>query len=753
MRKEIVISNNWYFKKGQSLPSTTHDGWERVDLPHTWNAYDGQDGGADYFRGECAYLKELDLYGLREDALYYLEFGAVASQCRVFVNGVLVCEHKGGYSSFRADVTHAIKPRRNTICVCVSNSPVGDIYPQMADFTFFGGIHRAVKLIRVEKAHFDLDHFGSQGLEAHSELDGNVATLHIRSYPVGTEPTDTVRYALLDGEGGEVAEVFCSADEPSTSIELEGIRLWQGVKDPYLYGIVAQIIRNNEVLDSVSISHGFRSFYVDSKKGFFLNGEHTPLRGVSRHGDKLNRGLALTLEDHIRDIRLICEVGANTVRLAHYQHAEEFYDLCDRCGLIVWAEIPFISKMMPSRAAHDNCILQMRELIIQNYNHPSICFWGISNEITIGGASNGLVSNLYELNDLVHSLDPTRLSTMAQVTMLPMDDVQNSITDIVAYNHYFGWYGGKLSDNEAWFDAFHNKYPDRALGISEYGCEGIITYHGESPRAGDYSEEYQAKYHEHMLDLIEKRPWIWGSYVWNMFDFGCDARDEGGVAGRNNKGLVSYDRKIKKDAFYACKAYWSDEPFVHICSKRYYKRAGSKIAVRVYSNLGSISLFVNGEKVGKAEGEHVFVFEDVSLRMGKNTVVACSGEYCDTTVISRVMSEPEHFTLKDEEGFADNWFDDRADSHVGELTFKPGFYSIKNTIREILGSDGAGDSLAGAFASVTGMRLKKSMLMMMADRTPEELLSDAQLTQRLGENAKKLVSILNAELQKIPIKK
>ena len=756
MRKEVIINNGWFFTKEKQKTVLTHSqGWEKVNLPHTWNAYDGQDGGADYFRGECCYAKELEFAQIVGSRLYYIEFGGVASQCRVYLNGQLVTQHKGGYSRFRANLTPYIREGRNVLAVRVDNSAVSDIYPQMADFTFYGGIHRSVKLIEVEGTHFDLDFYGADGVEAYSDIhDGKGATLHLKSYVVNPQPDDCVRYTVYDGEGHSVAEIFCDAKSPETQIELERVCLWQGVKNPYLYGIEAQIIRRNEVLDNVSISHGFRSFFVDAQKGFFLNGELTPLRGVSRHGDRHNKGIALSLEDHIRDAMLIAELGANTVRLAHYQHAEEFYELCDRSGLVVWAEIPFISKMNDDPEAHQNCISQMKELIYQNFNHPSICFWGISNEITIGGSSDTLVKNLRELNDLTHGIDRTRVTTMAQVSMLPQDDEQNHITDIVAYNHYFGWYGGELSDNEKWFDEFHKKHPERPIGISEYGCEGIISYHNENPRMGDYSEEYQALYHEHMLKLLCERDWIWGSYVWNMFDFGCDARDEGGVSGRNNKGLVSFDRAIKKDSFYICKAYWSDEPFVHICSKRYRDRASERITVKVYSNCESVSLCVNGKKVGSIEGKYVFEFTDIKLCDGENTIVAKSGNIKDSTVIRRVQKEPEGFVLKeDNQGFVGNWFEGKEDKDTGEMTFDENYYSIKNTIREILDSDEAGDILAHALSSIMGMNIKKSMLMIMSEQTPEAMLENGQIEKKTGLDGEKAIRLVNSELQKIKIKK
>ncbi len=754
MRKEAQINQNWYFTKAaqDDIPKNP-SGWEKINLPHTWNAYDGQDGGSDYDRGEYWYFKETDIPCICSDKLYYIEFGGAASSCKLYINGRYVCCHLGGYSKFRADITSYLSVGKNIISLLVSNKPEAYIYPQMADFTFFGGVHRGVKLIEVDKTHFDLDYFGGDGIAAYSFVhDDGGAQLHIKGFLSGAEEGDTVKYMLFDREGASVFEIFCGADDPKTQIELDYIKPWQGVKNPYLYKISGEIIRNNEVLDRVCIPHGFRSFYVDSEKGFFLNGESMPLRGVSRHGDKLGRGIALTYEDHKRDAELISECGANTVRLAHYQHDEDFYDLCDSCGFVVWAEIPFISKMNEDRGAHENAKNQLRELICQNFNHPSICFWGISNEITIGGNTPSLVKNLRELNDIVHEMDKTRISTMAQVSMLPMDDEQNLLTDVLAYNHYFGWYSGKLSDNEEWLDAFHKKYPERGLGLSEYGCEGIIKYHTKDPHAGDYSEEYQALYHEHMLRVISERDWIWGSYVWNMFDFGCDARDEGGVRGRNNKGLVTYDRAVKKDSFYICKAYWSEKPFVHICSKRYFARSGDSTGIKVYSNCDSITLTVNGEKLKTQSGKYVYEFTDIPLRYGENTIAVRSGACCDMTVICRVDKEPEGYVLREEESAVANWFD-IADDTPPELTFKDGFYSVEHSIEEILGSDEAGDVLLSMLVAVSGMKIKKTMLMMMASQTPKMMILGSVGANVPPKDIEKLLRQLNAELQKIAVRK
>ena len=755
MRKTLILKNDWYFTDTEqnNMPWDTGSfdgGWQKINLPHTWNALDGQDGGADYYRSECRYARKLYLPSKRKDRKYYLRFGAASQLCRVYVNGAFAFEHKGGYSAFNVDISDIAFEGENVIDVRVSNAVSDEIYPQMADFTFYGGLHREVSLIELPLTHFDMDYYGASGFCAASVVsDDGRAALKLEAFVCCPQTGDTVRYLLRDAYGHEVAELYRSVCDTKAEIDIPKVHLWQGTKDPYLYSVSAEIVRNNEVLDKVSVLHGFRRFEVDAQRGFILNGIPTPLRGVSRHQDKLGKGNALDGCDHELDFALIKEMGANTVRLAHYQQSEEVYELCDRYGFVVWAEIPFISKMLQTDAAHENCVSQMKELIFQNYNHSSICFWGISNEITIGGSSDRLNENLRALNALCHELDPYRLTTMAQVSQLPMDDVQNEITDTVSYNHYFGWYGGELSDNEKWLDAFHSSHPQRPIGISEYGCEGIIKYHGNSPVAGDYSEEYQALYHEHMLKVIEQRSWLWATHVWNMFDFGCDARDEGGVKGRNNKGLVTFDRRIKKDAFYLYKAYYSEEPFLHICGKRYSKRVGQTTTVKVYSNAPRVTLAVNGQSIATLEGEKVFVFGNVTLKDGFNTVRAFSGEIEDMTVLEKTDNLPDEYTLKTEPGEVGvtNWFDGIDESQSSELHFEQGRYSVNDTVRELLESDEAGTVLVNAFSSATGMKLKKSMLMMMADQTPQALFKSNLASK--GPSAEVMLARLNDALQKI----
>ena len=427
---------------------------------------------------------------------------------------------------------------------------------------------------------------------------------------------------------------------------------------------------------------------------------------------------------------MIKELGANSVRLAHYQHSQDFYDACDEMGMTVWAEIPFISVFNKDPKAHENCISQLKELIIQNYHRPSICFWGISNEILIGGISEKLVENHRELNALAKELDPTRLTTIAHVSMTPVESPMHHITDVISYNHYFGWYGGHTEDNGPWFDDFHRRHPELCVGVSEYGCEGIITYHGPNPACKDYSEEYQALYHEYMAKMLNERPWIWSSYVWNMFDFGCAARNEGGVAGRNNKGLVTMDRKIKKDSYYIYQAYWKEEPMVHLCGRRYARRAGEKTEIRVYSNQPEVALYLNGRQVDTMKEDKVFVFE-AALDEGMNILVAEAGPVKDSMTIEKVSEEPSIYVLPEvnerAEGVA-NWFSTVGDMDLkAPMEFPEGKYSVKNTLEEIARCPELMEIVSRAVKLASNFNLVpgEGMWDMMKGMTPETMMEMA----------------------------
>ena len=689
MRNIINLNQDWRFiQEDAGLPNTLPSDWQQIDLPHTWNAVDGHDGNGSYDRGRFWYAKSFrkPVQPL-EGGRVYVDIPAAGQQAEVFVNGTSVIYHEGGYSTFRADITELCREDEdNLLVIACSNENKSSVYPQSADFTFYGGLYRGVNLISVPKTHFELEYYGGPGIQITPKTceDGG-ALFEIESWVAGGDENFTVMYSVLDARGKEVAAGVRPADDTKLTLYVPEAHLWE-IDAPYLYTVTATLQRRNEAYDEVSARVGVRSFSCDPEKGFIINGKEIPLRGVSRHQDQLYKGNALNREDHYEDARLIKELGANTIRLAHYQHSQEFYDVCDEMGFVVWAEIPFISVMNPDPDAHQNCISQMKELIIQNYNHPSICFWGISNEILIGGISNQLVENHKELHALCKELDPTRLTTIAHVTMTPVDSPIHDITDVESYNHYFGWYGGRMEDNGPWMDHFHEVHPKICLGLSEYGCEGIITYHGPNPACKDYSEEYQALYHEHMAKMLDERPWIWSSHVWNMFDFGCAARDEGGVAGRNNKGLMTMDRKTKKDSYYIYQAYWSKEPVLHLCGRRYAQRAGDSTEIRVYSNQSSVALYLNGKLLEEKSADKVFVFR-AALEEGQNFVTAVSGDLKDSMTLEKVEKEPAIYVLPEvnerAEGVA-NWFKLNGDLDLkAPMEFPEGKYSIKDTMEEI----------------------------------------------------------------------
>lgn len=727
MRQIIDMNQDWWFiHETREISQVLPGQGVKVSLPHTWNAVDGHDGNGSYDRGCYWYVKtfqkpEQPVGGSR----IYIEVLAAGQQADVYVNGQYVTGHEGGYSAFRTDITEECEEGENTVAIACSNEAKDNVYPQSADFTFYGGLYRGVNLICVPEAHFDLEHYGDEGiLVTPKARECSGAEVKIVSRVVGADENYTVLYSIRDADGQEIAGGTRPAAEPEITLYIPAVERWD-IENPYLYTVKALLQRRNETCDEVGTQFGVRSFACHPKRGFILNGVEVPLRGVSRHQDKLYQGNALTREDHRLDAELIQEIGANTVRLAHYQHARDFYKECDERGFVVWAEIPFISIMNQDPGAHENCIQQLKELIYQNYNHPSICFWGISNEILIGGISEKLVENHKELHALAKEIDPTRLTTIAHVSMTPTDGPMHGITDVESYNHYFGWYGGRTEDNGPWMDRYHREHPEICIGLSEYGCEGILTYHSDHPVCKDYSEDYQAQYHEYMAKMLEERPWIWSSHVWNMFDFGCAARNEGGVAGRNNKGLVTMDRKVKKDSFFLYKAYWNKEPMIHICGRRYARRAGEETEVKIYSNQPTVTLFINCRKLGEREvKDHIAVFS-VPLEQGINLLVAESGTVRDSISLEKVAKEPDIYVLPEvnerAEGVA-NWFQEVGNMDLrAPMEFPEGYYNIRCTIEELSHSSEAMEIVSKAIKLVTNMTVKpgEGMWDMMKKMSPE----------------------------------
>ncbi len=744
MRTVTNINKGWAFSlDAKACPEVYPSDWKGLDLPYTWNEKDGQDGGNNYLRTKGYFAKKLTKEELTVNEVTYIEFQAVNSTAEVFFNGKKLITHHGGYSAFRVRIDNADIKEDNLLVVTADNTPNDFCYPQMADFTFYGGIYRDVNIISVAKEHFDLDYFGTPGIKVTPEKDGDKWEIEIEAYCEGE-----VKFSIFDAEGKVIAEKTEKGKNPEAEFELESVHLWDGINDPYLYTAEAVLIADGEEKDKVSARFGCRSFSIDPEKGFILNGRPYALRGVSRHQDRPGIGNALLPEHHKEDIDLILEVGANTIRLAHYQHSQVFYDLCDEKGLVLWAEIPYISRHMPK--GFDNTISQMTELVTQNYNHPAIFVWGLSNEISMGGAEDeSLIKNHKALNDLCHKMDKTRPTVVAAVTMAPIDCEYVHISDVLSYNHYFGWYGGTTDMNGPWFDDFHKKYPKKAIGISEYGCEAL-NWHTSTPTQGDYTEEYQSFYHEELIKQIIDRPYLWATHVWNMFDFAADARSEGGEDGMNHKGLVTFDRQYKKDSFYAYKAWLNPEKMVHICSKRYTDRVEDKTKVTVYSNCDEVELFANGVSVGKQKkGRYPFFFFEVENK-GETVLKAVAGELSDEAVIRKVDTPNEDYILK-EEGAVINWFE--IDAPAGYLSINDSIGEIwatakgklvllgvaKGLLKKLKSKDGEKKEVAGFDASsvkispklinkntigmVKGFSIKRVCMMAKSLFTKEELLS------------------------------
>ena len=744
MREIISLNENWTL----SFPKGDH-ATEQVNLPHTWNAVDGNDGNGSYLRTTGVYTRTFTAPKQpREGGRTYVEVLAAALNSTVKVNGQVATTHEGGFSIFRADVTDLCHEGENELTIEVSNEDTPSMYPSSADFTFYGGLYRGVNLISVPNAHFDLDYYGGPGMMVTPvPTEDGGANFTIKSFV--TNPADdlTVMYSIEDCFGREVASAVRGSADTEVTIYVPDAQLWS-MDEPNLYTVVATLQRNNEEVDEIAANVGVRSFKVTPDEGFSINGVPTPLRGVSRHQDRVFEGNALTAEEHYDDAMLIKELGANTIRLAHYQHSQDFYDACDEIGFAVWAEIPFISVFKKGEGAHKHVMEEMKELIIQNYNHPSIMFWGISNEILIGGISQELVDTHHDLEKLCKELDPTRLTTIAHVSTTPVNGPMHHITDLESYNHYFGWYGGKMEQNGPWLDQFHAEHPDICIGISEYGCEGIINWHSNTPQCKDYTEEYQALYHEHMAQVFEDRPWVWASHVWNMFDFGCAARNEGGVSGRNNKGLITMDRKTKKDSYFVYQAYWTQTPMIHIAGRRHAQRAGETTEIKVYSNQDTVVLYVNGKEVGQQTAHRVFKF-NAALNEGFNTIVAVAGDVKDSITLEKVAEEPGYYTLPEfnerQEGVA-NWFKQIGSMDLtAPMEFPEGYYSVKDTMEDLAKNEEALALAAKAVKLATNFDIKPGVGMwdMMKKMTPEAM---SNMISGMPEG---FIESLNAQLIKV----
>lgn len=643
---------NWYFHKGAleggELRELDHSLFSAVNVPHTWNAQDGQDGcpGAksnkdtDYYRGDSWYRAFVTLSVEDADKRLFLRFQGVNTECDVYMNEKYVGSHQGGYTAFCLDISPYLHfGDDNLLAVRVTNARNPAIAPLQADFTFYGGIYRDVELIKKEKTAFCCTEWGTRGLTVTTPSVTKEKAV-CRAEALVENALTAERKVVVKAEigGAEQSKELTLAPGELKKVvftfEIESPHLWNGRKDPYLYSLNATLWEEDQLLDTITEEVGLRFYHVDKEKGFFLNGESYPLRGVSRHQDREGLGNALTTKEHDEDFSMIYDIGVTAVRLAHYPQAEYFYRLCDRNGILVWAEIPFVdfvggngSYQNPDKDRAEFFKItkqQLTELIRQNQNHPAIFCWGLQNEV-IAKHNDVMIPFMEELYALAKAEDPYRLTTQAtnQTT------AYNWKSDLIAWNVYPGWYG--MSRKQLGWFMDKNK-TDRPLGISEYGAGGNHLQHEARPRKPKHDgqwhpEEYQALCHEAFLQQIEKRDYLWCTFVWNMFDFGSDCRNEGDRPGMNDKGLVSFDRKVKKDAFYVYQSHWSEKPMLHIAGQRFQKRPKKSMDIKVYSNMEQIEIRINGKKAGvKTQGQNkqrcVFLWKRKKLQKGENRITA-----------------------------------------------------------------------------------------------------------------------------------
>ena len=673
MRIETPLLDNWKFcwldAPVQTPPETAM--FTDVSLPHVSNLNEPA-------RESCALYQRSIQIAKAEKKRYFLRFEAVGGVARVFLNGLFLGQHRGGYSRFCLDATDAVRSGENLLAVLSDNTRYPDVNPLMGDFTYWGGIYRPLVLLETEETCFDPTYFGTCGLEVDAAADG---TVHLNAHVLG-EADAQVRYCITDSNGYSVtAQGLATA--PKMAIQVQEPHLWDGQNDPYLYTCTAQLWKDERLLDEVCLPFGFRSVQLTAQKGFFLNGKQLRLNGVAKHQDFHGVGPAVGKELLDTDFALIREIGANALRLSHYQHPQYTYNTCDEKGYVVWAEIPMLSMPEGNEAVVENALQQLTELILQNKHHPSICFWGVQNEIAMMGENLGMYRDVKKLNAKVKELDPSRISVSANLFSVPNNSQLNFLTDGVGYNIYFGWYYGEMKDYDTFFRKFHTDDPGVPLCVSEYGVDANPAYHTDKPVCKDYTEEFQCVFHEQAYGIMEADEKLWGSFVWNMFDFSSAIRNEGGIPAQNCKGLVTYDRQLRKDAFYYYKAKWSTDPFVHITGRRYRNRPVEMTAIKVYANQDQVSLWVNGIPVGSKTGKTVFVFDNIPLNMGENEVLVTAGDCKDTITICRTdAADPSYvYPLKGQGSMVTNWFK-QQDASVN--LFPEGRFSISDRMGDLL---------------------------------------------------------------------
>jgi len=703
---EQLINDNWIFTKENNLhfaQDRIKDG-HAVTLPHSWNEIDGQGSTEPYYRGQCWYQHMLYVTEEQLHLSLFLEFGAAGNQARVYVNGRLAGENRCGYAMFRVPINKYIQAGENLIAIQVDNSADNEVFPIMADFTFYGGLYRDVKLLALDSVHFDVMDNGRDGIYCtQQKLDENNYNLQVSGQIINESSLTlegVIHVILQDAEGGTVKEwneIVQLHDEVAFHLSgtIEQPTLWNGIEQPYLYKVVATIYVDNQLKDTRTVPIGFRTIEATTDRGLLLNGKPIKLNGVCRHQDFAGVANAINRQHMELDMSLIREIGANSIRLAHYQHDDYFYSLCDQYGLLVWAEIPFISVPSTADPNNTNAFEQLERLIKQAYNHCSIYCWGVQNEITIAVETEHTHRTINQLVSLAKQLDPQRMTAQANINGVEDHSIINTYTDLIGYNLYYGWYYGEIEDLGKRFDSFHYANPNTPVILSEYGVDTNPKFHSYTPQVQDYTEEYQLLFHHNAIQTINARPYVQGGYVWNMFDFGSANRKEGGEIGKNLKGLVTIDRKLKKDAFYLYKAYWSKEPVVYIAGRRFVNRHRQVNDIVVLSNLSEIRIYVDNLLIGNIQSDEVVkVLKDVELSLGNHTISVegideFGAVFTDTIQLNIVESYDKSYELEKQDAAKNviNWFErfDLSDAQVVEL--KEGYFSTYDTIVDLYSNE------------------------------------------------------------------
>jgi beta-galactosidase len=633
-REQVVLAAGWLFASGDppgaAEPSFDDSGWSRVTLPHTFDAGEGGDGS--YYRGPAWYRRAFEVATVTPGRRLYVQFDGAALAADVYLNGRPVCRHEGGHAAFRCDLTDGLRMGRNLLAARVDNARSRVISPLGGDFTVFGGLYRPVSLIEADAVHFDLRDHGGPGVYARANEIGHAAAVVSVEARVANEQRRSRRVPLtvrvLDASGREVARGSTAIEVPpggvrsaTVDLRLPSPHLWDGVRDPYLYRVVARI---GEAGDEVAVPLGLRTFAFDPARGFLLNGRPYPLHGVNlMHSARPGKGTAVTDAEVAEDFAIIREMGATGVRLVHFQHPQAAYDEADRLGLPLWTEIGVNGEIEDTSAFRANADTQLRELIAQNYNHPSVVLWGIGNEVYADDPKVPRV--LRELQESARQADPSRPTVYAHCCQAD-DHPKAMVTDVIGFNRYFGWYPDQSGTTIGeWAERFHTARPERPFAVSEYGAGASVLHQQDPPGAvvpasGWHPEQYQALYHETNWLQLKDKPYLWGTFVWVAFDLASAGRNEGDRRGINDKGLVTYDRRMRKDAWYWYQAWWSDKPMLHVTSRRFIQRPGPAATVKAYTNAEAATLVVNGVEIGTRPVKNRIVSWPVTLRPGANAI-------------------------------------------------------------------------------------------------------------------------------------